>query len=188
MVDTTSTSNEDTKHIEMWKIKRLINKLENCKGNGTSMVSLVVPPKDDINRISKLLTQELSTAANIKSRQTRQSVLTAITSTKEKLKLYKQTPPNGLVIYCGVIYMEDGKTEKKINFDFEPFRPINQFLYFCGGKFQTEPLNCLLQDDEKFGFVVVDGNGALYATLQGNSREILQKITVELPKKHRKGG
>ena len=51
--------------------------------NGTSMVSLVIPPKDDINRINKLLTGELSTAANIKSRVTRQSVLTAITSTKE---------------------------------------------------------------------------------------------------------
>ena len=61
-------------------------------------------------------------------------------------------------------------------------------MYFCGGKFQTEPLKCLLADDDKFGFVIVDGNGALYATLQGNSREILQKITVELPKKHRKGG
>lgn len=84
--------------------------------------------------------------------------------------------------------MDDNKTEKKINFDFEPFRPINQSMYFCGGKFQTEPLNCLLADDEKFGFIIVDGNGALYATLQGNSREILQKITVELPKKHRKGG
>jgi len=52
-------------------------------------------------------------------------VVTAITSTKEKVKLYKQTPPNGLVIFCGVIFMEDGKTEKKINYDFEPFRPIN---------------------------------------------------------------
>ena len=45
-----------------------------------------------------------------------------------------------------------------------------------------------MADDDKFGFVIVDGNGALYATLQGNNREILQKITVELPKKHRKGG
>ncbi len=50
----------ENKHIEMWKIKRLINKLENCKGNGTSMVSLIVPPKDDINRVGKLLTGELS--------------------------------------------------------------------------------------------------------------------------------
>ena len=44
----------------MWKVKRLINKLETTKGNGTSMVSLVIPPKDDINRSGKLLTNELS--------------------------------------------------------------------------------------------------------------------------------
>jgi peptide chain release factor subunit 1 len=52
-------------------------------------------------------------------------VLAAITSTKERLKLYKSTPTNGLVIFCGVILMDDGKTEKKIMYDFEPFKPIN---------------------------------------------------------------
>jgi len=49
-------------------------------------------------------------------------------------------------------------------------------------------LNVLLEDDEKIGFIIVDGNGALFGTLQGNNREVIQKITVELPKKHRKGG
>lgn len=96
MVDTTSSASTsvntgnapgENKHIEMWKIKRLINKLENTKGNGTSMVSLVIPPKDDINRSNKLLANELSTAQNIKSRVTRQSVITAITSTKESKEL-----------------------------------------------------------------------------------------------------
>ena len=46
----------------------------------------------------------------------------------------------------------------------------------------------LLDDDEKFGFIVVDGNGALYGTLQGNTKEVLQRITVQLPKKHGRGG
>ena len=46
----------------------------------------------------------------------------------------------------------------------------------------------MLEDDEKFGFIIVDGGGALFATLQGNVRNILQKITVELPKKHGRGG
>lgn len=36
--------------------------------------------------------------------------------------------------------------------------------------------------------MIVDGNGALFGTLQGNNRDVLQKISVELPKKHRKGG
>jgi flagellar basal body-associated protein FliL len=33
------------------------------------------------------------------------------------------------------------------------------------GKFKTEPLQVLLQDDHKFGFVIVDGNGCLFANL-----------------------
>jgi peptide chain release factor subunit 1 len=111
------------------------------------------------------LASELAQAQNIKSRQTKQSVITAITSTSSKLKLYKEFPKNGLVIFCGVILMDDGKTEKKINYDFEPFRPINQSLYNCSNKFDTSPLQCLLHDDQKFGFVIVDGNGALFATL-----------------------
>lgn len=45
-----------------------------------------------------------------------------------------------------------------------------------------------MEDDERFGFIIVDGGGALFATLQGNVRNILQKITVELPKKHGRGG
>jgi len=88
-------------------------------------VSLYIPPKENIKLATARLTQELSQANNIKSRQTKNSVITAITSTKEKLKLYRETPPNGLVVFCGIILMDDGKTEKKVNYDIEPFRPIN---------------------------------------------------------------
>ena len=34
----------------------------------------------------------------------------------------------------------------------------------------------------------MDGNGTLYASLQGNTRSILHKFTVDLPKKHGRGG
>ena len=34
----------------------------------------------------------------------------------------------------------------------------------------------------------MDGNGSLFATLNGNHREILHKMSVELPKKHGRGG
>lgn len=46
-------------------------------------------------------------------------------------------PPNGLVVYCGTIMTEEGK-EKKVNIDFEPFKPINTSLYLCDNKFHTE--------------------------------------------------
>ena len=46
-------------------------------------------------------------------------------------------PTNGLVVYCGTIVTDDGK-EKKVNIDFEPFKPINTSLYLCDNKFHTE--------------------------------------------------
>jgi len=103
------------------------------------------------------------------------------------LKLYTRVPTNGLVIYCGTILTEEGK-EKKVNYDFEPHKPVNTSLYLCDSRFHTEPLNELLECDAKYGFIVFDGNGALYGTLCGNTREILYKFSVDLPKKHGRGG
>merc|ERR1711870_97772 len=82
---------------------------------------------------------------------------------------------------------EDGK-EKKVTIDFEPFKPINTTMYLCDNKFHTEDLAELLESDDKFGFLIMDGNGALYGTLQGNHREVLHKFSVDLPKKHGRGG
>lgn len=178
---------EGDKSIEQWKIKKLIKSLEAARGNGTSMISLIIPPKDQISRITKMLGDEFGTASNIKNRVNRLSVLAAITSTQQRLKLYSKVPPNGLVIYCGTIITDEGK-EKKVNIDFEPFKPINTSLYLCDNKFHTEPLNELLESDDKFGFIIMDGNGTLYGTLSGNTREVLHKVTVDLPKKHGRGG
>jgi len=175
------------KNVEIWKVKKLIKSLEAARGNGTSMISLIIPPGDQISRVSKMLADEYGTASNIKSRVNRLSVLGAITSVQHRLKLYTKVPPNGLVIYCGTIVTEEGK-EKKVNIDFEPFKPINTSLYLCDNKFHTEALTALLADDNRFGFIVMDGNGALFGTLQGNTRDVLHKFTVDLPKKHGRGG
>lgn len=175
------------KNIEVWKIKKLIKALEAARGNGTSMISLIMPPRDQISRVTKMLGDEFGTASNIKSRVNRQSVLGAITSAQQRLKLYNKVPPNGLVLYTGTIVTDDGK-EKKVTIDFEPFRPINASLYLCDNKFHTEALNELLESDDKFGFIVMDGNGTLFGTLSGNTREVLHKFSVDLPKKHGRGG
>ncbi|EFJ25390.1 hypothetical protein SELMODRAFT_442186 [Selaginella moellendorffii] len=178
---------ETDKNIEIWKIKKLIKALESARGNGTSMISLIMPPRDQVNRVQKMLGDEFGTASNIKNRVNRQSVLGAITSAQQRLKLYNKVPPNGLVLYTGTIVTEDGK-EKKVTIDFEPFKPINASLYLCDNKFHTEALNELLESDEKFGFIIMDGNGTLFGTLSGNTREVLHKFTVDLPKKHGRGG
>merc|ERR1711870_129800 len=61
-------------------------------------------------------------------------------------------------------------------------------LYMCDDKFHTESLAELLEDDDKFGLLIMDGNGSLYGTWEGNHREILHKFSVDLPKKHGRGG
>lgn len=61
-------------------------------------------------------------------------------------------------------------------------------MYLCDNKFHTEALNELLEDDARFGFVVMDGNGCLFGTLTGNTREVIHKFSVDLPKKHGRGG
>jgi peptide chain release factor subunit 1 len=134
-----------------------------------------------------MLAEEFGTASNIKSRVNRLSVLSAITSTQQRLKLYNKVPPNGLVVYCGEIITSEGK-ERKINIDFEPFKPINTSLYLCDNKFHTEALSELLESDQKFGFIIMDGNGALFGTLSGNTRDVVHKFSVDLPKKHGRGG
>ncbi|KAI8802461.1 peptide chain release factor eRF1/aRF1 [Cladochytrium replicatum] len=178
---------ETDKNVETWKVKKLIKSLEAARGNGTSMISLIIPPKDQIARVVKMLADEYGTASNIKSRVNRQSVLDAIVSTQTRLKLYTKVPPNGLVIYCGTVLTDEGK-EKKVTIDFEPFKPINTSLYLCDNKFHTEPLQVLLESDSKFGFIVMDGNGTLFGTLSGNTRDIIHKFSVDLPKKHGRGG
>jgi len=181
------SSNETDKHVEVWKYKKLIKSLQNAKGNGTSMITLVIPPGDQIAKASKMLAEEHGTASNIKSRVNRQSVQSAITSAIQKLKLYNKVPKNGLVIYCGTILTAENK-EKLVNFDIQPFKPINTSFYRCDNVFHTEALSDLLTDDNTFGFIIMDGNGALFGTLQGNTRNVLGKFTVDLPKKHGRGG
>ena len=178
---------ETDQNIQIWKVKKLIKSLENARGAGTSMISLILPPKSQLSQATNMLTQEYGTASNIKSRVNRLSVLAAITSTQQRLKLYSRVPDNGLVVYWGTVLTPEGK-EKKVNFSFEPFKPINTSLYLCDNKFHTEALSELLESDARFGFVIMDGNGTLFGVVSGNTRTVLHKFSVDLPKKHGRGG
>jgi peptide chain release factor subunit 1 len=47
-------TNDTEKNIEIWKVKKLIKRLEEARGNGTSMISLIIPPKDQVSRAAKV--------------------------------------------------------------------------------------------------------------------------------------
>lgn len=176
--------------VEEFKLRKLVQNLESLRGSGTSMISLIIPPGDSTSLAMRLLTDEFGKASNIKSRVNRQSVQDAVVSTQQRLKLYPHVPPHGLAIYCGTAMISEGgrDRERKITIDIEPSRPLNTSLYYCDNRFHTEPLRKLLETDETFGFIVMDGHGCLFATLTGNSRHILHRMSVELPKKHGRGG
>ena len=40
---------DSDQQIEIFRIKRLIKTLENARGEGTSMISLIIPPKDQVS-------------------------------------------------------------------------------------------------------------------------------------------
>jgi peptide chain release factor subunit 1 len=173
--------------LKKWKIKKLLKQLTTAKGDGTSMISIICAPNEQLSKINNMLTTEMGTATNIKSRTNRQSVLSAITSAQQRLKLYNKTPKNGLFIYVGNVIINN--REKKLVIDFEPHRPINTTLYLCDNQFHTSALSDLLnEDEEKYGYIIMDGNGSLFGLLHGNTRQILNKFDVCLPNKQGRGG
>jgi peptide chain release factor subunit 1 len=179
-----STTNN---YIEIWKMKKLVQRLRDARGAGTSVISLISPPGTQVSLLNKLLTEEYGTATNIKSRVNRLSVLDAITSTQQRLKRYNKIPPNGLLLYCGTVLTPEGK-EKRVTIDIEPFKPINTSLYMCDNKFHVDVLKELMEDEDVYGFLIMNGDGSLYGTLQGNTKRVLHQFSVELPKKHGRGG
>ena len=174
-------------YIEVWKIKKLVQKLRDARGNGTSMISLIAPPGTQVSQLNRLLTEEYGTATNIKSRVNRLSVLDAITSAQQRLKLYNRLPMNGLILYCGTILTQEGK-EKRVTIDIEPFKPINTSLYMCDNKFHVDVLKEFMEDDDSYGFIIIGGDSCLIGTVQGNTKNVLYQFTVDLPKKHGRGG
>jgi peptide chain release factor subunit 1 len=65
---------------------------------------------------------------------------------------------------------------------------VNRARYVCDDKFHTEDLSALLMCESMFGFIVMDGNGTLFGTVAGNTRDVIHRFTVDLPKKHSRGG
>lgn len=49
-------ANDVEKNIEIWKVKKLIKRLESARGNGTSMISLIIrtilDSRSDLSRLS----------------------------------------------------------------------------------------------------------------------------------------
>ncbi|CAD8064027.1 unnamed protein product [Paramecium primaurelia] len=177
---------EQELEIEQFRLSKIIKSLNKLKVIGTSAVSLYIPPKKIISEITSRLNSQYSEAASIQDKVNRIAVQDSISGTILRLKKYNKAPESGLVLFSGLAEFEKG--QKKIAYVIEPFRSLQLSLFYCDTYFHVEQLEPLLKLEPIYGFIIMDGNGALFGTVQGISKEILKQFNVDLPKKHNKGG
>lgn len=73
--------------------------------------------------------------------------------------------------------------------DFVPWKRMDHFIFKSDDRLHLDKLRDLANFDEPmYGFIVIDGHSALFATIQGNTKTILNELQVNLPNKHNKGG
>lgn len=174
--------------IARFRLKRTLEMLASKEGRGTELITLYVPPERRIHDVMANLREESGTATNIKSRTTRKNVLEAIDRTMQRLRLFKEPPPNGLVIFCGAIPHGGPGTEKMETYVLEPPEQINVYFYRCDAKFHIEPLLAMVTERDAYGVIVIDSADAVVAMVRGQRMEVLQQMSSGIPGKHRAGG
>jgi peptide chain release factor subunit 1 len=174
--------------LELFRLKKILSTLANKEGRGTELISLYIPPGKQISEVMNMLRDEYGTASNIKSTTTRKNVQDAIVKVQQRLKLFKETPENGLVIFCGAVPQNGAGSEKIETYVITPPEPIHVYLYRCDSRFHTEHLQELLREKETYGILLIDASSATLATLQGRRLEIVREVTSGVPGKTRAGG
>jgi peptide chain release factor subunit 1 len=174
--------------LELFRLRKTLNTLASKEGRATELITLYVPPGKQISDAVNMLRDEYGTASNIKSTTTRKNVQEAIVKVQQRLKLFKEPPENGLVIFCGAIPQNGAGSEKMETYVIAPPEPIRIYLYRCDSRFHTEHLQELLREKETFGILLIDASEATIATLQGKRLEIVRELTSGVPGKTRAGG
>ena len=171
----------------LFKLKRLTKELSKYRGRHTEFVTVYVPSGYDLNKIINHLAQEQGTASNIKSAATRKNVIDALERMIQHLRLYKQTPPNGLAVFSGNVASQEGKSDVKV-WSLEPPTPLNLRIYRCDKVFILDALKDMCEEKGAYGLVVMDRRDATIALLKGKAIVILVKTHSEVPGKTRAGG
>jgi len=172
---------------ERHHLKRFIKELNLHRGRHTEFVSVYVPQGYDLNKIIQHLSQEQGTATNIKSAGTRKNVISSLERMIQHLRLFRQTPPNGLAVFSGNVAEREGQEDFKV-WSIEPPLPLNVRIYRCDKTFVTDILEDMLDAKEAYGMIVIDRRDANIALLKGKSIIPLLKTHSEVPGKFKAGG
>lgn len=170
-----------------YEFRKTLEDLEAKQGSGTELISLYIPPDKQIYDVTAQLKDEFGQCSNIKSKQTRTNVQSAISSILSRLKYYKNPPPNGMAVFCGTIQLGGDRTDLECTI-IDPPEPLNLYMYRCSSGFELEPLKQMLEEKFVFGLLVIDRREAYWGFLRGNRIEPIGGATSTVPGKQRKGG
>ncbi|MHA2363663.1 MAG: peptide chain release factor aRF-1, partial [Candidatus Hodarchaeales archaeon] len=169
-----------------YRVRKQLDYLRNKRSEdgSTCLISLYVPEGRQISDFTQELTNELGTAANIKSKTTRKNVTTALNVTIGKLRLLGQkSPKNGFAIFSGVT-----TGSKMETYLIHPNSPVNKKQYICDSYFHIDHLEEHLIEKKIYGLITLDAGYGTIATLQGNRLTVLKSMQSQVPKKHKAGG
>jgi len=182
-----------TEQVEMdearrrYEFKKALERLEAKQGAGTELITLYIPPDKQIYDVTAQLRDEFGQCSNIKSKQTRTNVQSAISSILSRLKYYKRPPERGMAVFCGTVQLGGDKSELECQI-VEPPDAINLYMYRCSSTFELEPLKQMLEEKFVYGLLVLDRREAYWGFLRGNRIEPIGGATSTVPGKQRKGG
>ncbi|MBI4738668.1 peptide chain release factor 1 [Candidatus Woesearchaeota archaeon] len=173
--------------IQRFHLRKTVKELESYRGRHTELVSVYIPAGYDMNGIINHLAQEQGTASNIKSKTTRENVISALEKMIQHLRLFKRTPQNGLAVFSGNVAERLGQEDIRV-WSVEPPVPLNFRTYRCDKEFVLDPLREMLEAKEMYGLVVLDRRDAMIAILKGKTIVPLVQTHSEVPGKFKAGG
>lgn len=130
-----------------------------------------------------MLEKEADAARNVKCRTNRQLILQAIGSCQYLVSQFSKTdiPPNGLAIFAG--------GEENHRYLLLPPRPILKNTYLCDKRYFPELIAGLYDEhQETVGYIIVQGEDALFATVCGTQTTLLGTTLGHLLGDTRRGG
>lgn len=171
-----------SKVLDPHKLKAILKLLATFTSTSTCLISLYVPgTQGQVNVASETIKQELSLAANIKSKETRKAVKDALTKIQNAFR-NASFPVNGLVFFAGT--SPAGKMECRV---VKPPQPV-VFSYRCDKQFIVHVLEAMLIQGPLIGVALFDGKSLVVGECQDARRTIFCKDSVRVPKKHGRGG
>jgi peptide chain release factor subunit 1 len=173
--------------LEEKKLRAMIAELEKIRGRHTELVSVYVPAGFSLTKVVDQVHSEQSTAQNIKSKAVRKNVLSALERITQHLKLYKQTPEKGLIIFAGNVSDKEGVDDIEL-WAIEPHEPVRTRLYRCDQVFVLDPLKEMVREREVYGFIIVDKGDAAIGVLRGKRLDMIKHMDSIVPGKTKAGG